>query len=378
MTTSDMPDTTESAGSSRRLRVAIAGCHRMLNRTPGSHNWGAAFAAVPETEVVAVYDRGAETREAFRACWGPVALFEDFRRMLEEVRPDLLCVATRQTQHATQIQAAVAAGVRGVLCDKPLVTSMGEAKGLLGACREAGVPLAFGLDRRWSARYRAAREAIAEGLLGRVETVVAWGLPNLINHGCHWYDVALALAGDPEVEWVSGQVDPLPDEPPDSRGPRPGRASGASDPGRGEFRRRLDPAGTAQVQLANGVALYVTPSGRPGPAFEVLGDRGRLVLLNDARASSLWLAEGSPAALRETPFQLPTDSTIWPTGPAAVRDLVGAVRAGGRTACDLDEAGRATLIGFAVHESGRQGGRRITPDEIDPALRVESFPWGNE
>ena len=67
------------------------------------------------------------------------------------------------------------------------------------------------------------------------------------------------------------------------------------------------------MQLANGVALYVTPSGRPGPAFEVLGDRGRLVLLNDARASSLWLAEGSPAALRETPFQLPTDAPEWPT-----------------------------------------------------------------
>ena len=62
----------------------------------------------------------------------------------------------------------------------------------------------------------------------------------------------------------------------------------------------------------------------------------------------------------------------------AVRDLVEAVRAGGRTACDLDEAGRATLIGSAVHESSRQGGRRITPDEVDPALRVESFPWGNE
>jgi predicted dehydrogenase len=371
-------DVTETEGSPQGLRVAIAGCHRMLSRTPGSHNWGAAFAAVPETEVVAVFDRGAETREAFRACWGQVALYADFRRMLEEVRPDLLCVATRQTQHATQIQAAVQAGVRGVLCDKPLVTSMGEAGALLGACRGAGVPLAFGLDRRWSQRYRAAREAIAEGLVGRVETVVAWGLPNLINHGCHWYDVALALAGDPEVEWVSGQVDPLPDEPPDSTPSPVTRSARSTGAGAPDSRRRLDPAGTAQVHLANGVALYVSPAGRPGPAFEVLGDGGRLLLLNDARATSLWLAEGSPAALREAPFQLPADTPDWPTGPAAVRDLVGAVRAGGRTACDLDEARRATLIGFAVHESSRQGGRRITPGEVDPALRVESFPWGNE
>ena len=116
------------------------------------------------------------------------------------------------------------------------------------------MPLAFGLDRRWSARYRARGRPSLKGCWGGGDGG-GRGLPNLINHGCHWYDVALALAGDPEVEWVSGQVDQLSDEPPDSR-------------------RRLDPAGTAQVQLANGVALYVTPSGRPGPAFEVLGTGG--------------------------------------------------------------------------------------------------------
>src|SRR5436853_478183 len=52
-----------------RLRVAIAGCHRMVTRQPGSHNWAAAFAAVAETKVVAVFDAGAETRTAFVECW---------------------------------------------------------------------------------------------------------------------------------------------------------------------------------------------------------------------------------------------------------------------------------------------------------------------
>ena len=31
----------------RRYRVAIAGCHRMLDRTPAGHNWAAGFAADP-------------------------------------------------------------------------------------------------------------------------------------------------------------------------------------------------------------------------------------------------------------------------------------------------------------------------------------------
>ena len=107
----------------RKWRVAIAGCHRMVTRTPGSHNFGAAFNAVPEVQVVGVFDFGAETRAEFVTCWrdvwGEVTTYDDYERMLSEIRPDLLCIATRQTMHADQIELAVQSGVRGILCDNP-------------------------------------------------------------------------------------------------------------------------------------------------------------------------------------------------------------------------------------------------------------------
>ena len=56
----------------RKWRVAIAGCHRMVTRTPGSHNFAAAFYAVPEVQVVGVFDFGAETRAEFVTCWRDV------------------------------------------------------------------------------------------------------------------------------------------------------------------------------------------------------------------------------------------------------------------------------------------------------------------
>ena len=37
-----------------KLAVVIAGCHRMLNRTPGSHNFATAFCQVEETEVAKI------------------------------------------------------------------------------------------------------------------------------------------------------------------------------------------------------------------------------------------------------------------------------------------------------------------------------------
>ena len=91
-----------------KLRVAVAGCHRMTHRTPGSHNFATAFHVVPETDVVAVFDLGAETRTEFVDCWrevwGDIPTYHDYQQMLGEIQPDLLCIATRQTMHADQIE----------------------------------------------------------------------------------------------------------------------------------------------------------------------------------------------------------------------------------------------------------------------------------
>ena len=74
--------------------------------------------------------------------------FDDYAALLAAVRPDVVCIATRQTLHAEQLERAVATGVRGILCDKPLATSLGEVDRIVAACdrptprqlREARVP----------------------------------------------------------------------------------------------------------------------------------------------------------------------------------------------------------------------------------------------
>jgi predicted dehydrogenase len=346
--------------ATEKLRVAIAGCHRMVQSAPGSHNFAAAFAAVPQLQVAAVFDRGADTRAQFVDCWegvwGRVPAYDDYERMLEQVEPDLVCIATRQTQHAGQIEQAVRAGVRGVLCDKPLATSLVEADRIAAACRD--VPLLLALDRRWVEGYQAVRRLIAAGEIGEITSLIAYGLPNLINHGCHWYDTMLALAGDLEPLWVGGLVDDVAGESEDSL-------------------RRLDPPGRGQIGLANGLVLYFTPDGKhqnSSISFEVIGESGRLFLFDDARESYIW--RGGEGSLEK--LELPGATGPWPAGAAMVQDLVQAVQTGGRTACDVEQVRRATEIGFAIHLSSRRDGARVTLPAEERSLCVESFPWGNE
>ena len=119
---------------------------------------------------------------------------------------------------------------------------------------------------------------------------------------------------------------------------------------------------------------FVSPAGQ-GLGFDLVGSAGRLVLVNDGADTQLWTSAeaGAPLTMRKLSFPPPP-----PAGPLAVADLVGAIERGTPTGADLQVARRATEIGFAVHQSHREGGRRIAPSAIDPDLRIASLPWGNE
>lgn len=341
------------------LRVAIAGCHRMLLTKLTNHNFAAAFDAVSETEMVAVFDRGADARMEFCTVWGQMPTYADYEQMLAEVKPDIVCIATRQTTHADMVEQATEAGVRGILCDKPLATSLAEADRIAAACREHHVALQFALDRRHQQPYLHLRQLIAGGIVGDVKSMIAYGLPNLINHGCHWYDTVLMLLSDPEPVWVSGLVDDVSADPLDSR-------------------RHLDPPGRGQVGLDNGVVAYFTPDGGKGPAFDIVGTGGRLWIGNDAHDAYLWSMHDGSTGNPLSRLELPSHAENWPAGPAMVRDLVNAIRSNSPTACDVTDARRATEIGFAFHLSHRADGARIALPAINRTLCIPSFPWGNE
>ena len=336
------------------LRVAIAGCHRQLLRQPGSHNFASAFCANPETVVAGVFDYGEKERAGFVECWrevwGEVPAFDDYGRLLDEVRPDIVCIATRQTLHADQIEQAVAAGARGILCDKPLVTSLAELDRVAAACEST--PLAFALDRRWNPAYHALRSALAAHPIGEITSISAYGIPNTINHGCHWYDAMLMLLGDPEPAWVSGFLDPWRS----ARRAPPQRSSlpGADRPGQRSPRLR-------HLRRAEGPRLRDRRRGRADLRVRRRGGAARI--------------HGDAS---EEPIPLPPKAEGWPAGTGMVADLVRAVKEGGRTACDVPQARRATEIGFAIWSSSQRDGARVRLPADDRGLRVESYPWGNE
>jgi predicted dehydrogenase len=80
---------------------------------------------------------------------------------------DAVLLATPHSLHSAQVIACAAAR-KQVFCEKPLALHRADAARMFAACREAGVDLAVGHNRRFWPSMRALRELAASGELGTI------------------------------------------------------------------------------------------------------------------------------------------------------------------------------------------------------------------
>jgi predicted dehydrogenase len=153
-----------------------------------------AYAACPETELVAVAD--ADPRRAAEAArrWG-ARPYRDAAELLAEARPEIVSVATPDPTHAALLEQCLRApGVRAVLAEKPLALDVDAARGLVALARERGVALAVNYSRRFAPAFQRLREDLGVGALQHVHGLYVKGLA---HNGTHWLDLLRMLAGDP-------------------------------------------------------------------------------------------------------------------------------------------------------------------------------------
>ena len=80
---------------------------------------------------------------------------------------DAVLLATPHSLHPAQVTACAAAR-KQVFCEKPLALRRADAARMFAACRDAGVVLAVGHNRRFWPSMRALRDIVASGELGTI------------------------------------------------------------------------------------------------------------------------------------------------------------------------------------------------------------------
>jgi predicted dehydrogenase len=94
-------------------------------------------------------------------------LTDDLNAILADGSIDAILLATPHSLHPAQVVACAAAR-KQVFCEKPLALTSADAARMFAACREAGVTLAVGHNRRFWPAMRALRDIVAGGELGTI------------------------------------------------------------------------------------------------------------------------------------------------------------------------------------------------------------------
>lgn len=311
-----------------------------------------AFAAIPEARLVAAANRGEEKLRAFGQRWGVEALYRDYREMLARERLDIVVVATHPPLHAEMVEAATAAGARGIFCEKPLAPSLAECDRIIAACERSGTVLLVNCTRRWAGEFQAAKNLIESGEVGRLLHLVAhcegckptpeWVAETegpLLHDAVHTFDIMRFFAG--EISAIQGTA-------------------------RRRLRRelRVEDTSYAIIEFTNGAdGVVITDELSEYARWDIELQCERAVLRlgwNPGvwRAVPLTFEAGRWWGL--TPAPLPPPA--WDDMPIvrAARDLIACIECSGTPRCSGQDGRAAVEAIMAVYESQRREGARVT------------------
>ncbi len=310
--------------------------------------------AMPGLELVAVCDLVPELLDDFKTTWAndlPNAnTYTDYREMLARENLDILVVATSDNRHTDIVVDGAEAGVKGILCEKPLATSLKDADRMISVCEERGVPLHVNHNRRWNPLMHMIRDEIRSGLIGRLGSiVVSHGGPRamLFRSGTHMID-AICFFVESEPAQVVGMLEDGFDHWDRYRG------DGGKLP-------ENDPSASGMILFENGVRVLYDGSKDTILASDFMrlrGSEGEISLNLDARG---------PAVVRkyDSDARVPVTHTLHPAqyqvqGLAATYAEMMDVMENGETGVSTAVEARKTLqimLGFL--KSHQQGSRLV-------------------
>jgi scyllo-inositol 2-dehydrogenase (NAD+) len=349
-----------------KLRSAVIGCGRMGAFTsaavekfaprcwfPLSHVQ--AIQLHPQLLLTALCDTDMTSLQLAVQTYGISNSYTDFRFLIDEMKPELIGVATRTLGRAEIIRYAADSGVRALHVEKPLCNSMRELLSLTETFAKPGLFCTYGAIRRFFTMYQLARDLAHSGDYGELQEIrVNAGRGNLYWAHPHSVDLILFAAGDRAVQSVQARLSNL-------------------EQGQSSLDIISDPfIDSASIYFDDGLAGHITCGLGHSLVFSC-GD-AQVSVDNDGQNISILARDGESPYFRSDVYQKQYDS---PRDEGTFAPIAHLVRCLGGD--PIEQAVNADLkshillgqrILFAMVQSHVEQSRLVRPQDVDPGFNI--------
>ncbi len=192
----------------KKYKVAIVGCGNIgalfesepKREKPASH--AGAVVANKRTELVALVDTNEKNLASAHKLFPRASCYASLSECLKIEKPDIVSIATPPTVRLATLKECVRYGVSMVVCEKPLATSVKEAKQIEVLIAKSGMTFVLNYQRRFSSLFVRVRAEIKKGKFGRIQQVTCYYSNGLCNNGGHTIDAVGFLLDDEIVSAI--------------------------------------------------------------------------------------------------------------------------------------------------------------------------------
>ncbi len=133
-----------------------------------AYSYASALVAHPNVTLVGIADADTERGQKTAQTFGTT--YFDTSKLLEQAL-DAVIVTSENVYHRALVEQAADAGVRAILCEKPIATTIDDAQAMIAHCAAKNVALATAFPCRYAPAYQRLRAQVRDGVIGEVVAI---------------------------------------------------------------------------------------------------------------------------------------------------------------------------------------------------------------
>lgn len=184
-----------------KLRCAVIGCGRIgcgfddiSDGTVKTH--AGSYYKNSKTELVALCDIDQKKLKKYGLKFNVTGLYNQNSEMFKKEKVDCVSICTLVDNHFDIVKEAVKFNVKGIFIEKPISSSLQQAKRIIEICKKNNVTLVVDYQRRFVPFYAKIQMLIKQKRMGNIQKINVYYGSGIANTGSHLFDILRMFFGE--------------------------------------------------------------------------------------------------------------------------------------------------------------------------------------